>query len=192
VGPPWPGARLDVTVPRKHSMVTLHYTRHFILLICVAATLAATSPWHPSYGPVASFGLYGVLHSSTIVLSLRVQQAVWRKLLFVAIAASLSMLMVMVSLYGGRFMGTLPGTVGPFLLLALSSGLGAASYAALVRRFWIADLPLRAFVSITLGCVLVTAVGLMSEILLQAVGGLWLAIAWWFAFSAGIWYHEVR
>lgn len=165
----------------------LRYARHFLLLACIAAVLAASSPWRPPLGAVASFGLYGVLHSSTVVLSLRVPQPLWQKLLFIAIAACLSMSSVMVGLYGGHFIGTLPGMVGPIILLALASGLGAASYAVLVRRFWIADLPLRGLLWITLGCVLATLVVLMAGMLLNTVGGLGFAVAWWLAFSAGLW-----
>lgn len=179
-----------MTAPLKQPAGALFYARHFLLLGCIAAVLAASSPWRPSLGAVASFGLYGALHSSTVVLSLRAPQPLWRKLLFIAIAASLSMLSVMLGLYGGHVIGTLPGTVGPFILLAFSSGLGAASYALLVRRFWIAGLPLRALLWITLGCVLAVLVVLLVGMLLKTVGGLGFAVSWWLAFSAGLRYCE--
>jgi hypothetical protein len=182
----------DVIEPRKRSAGTLYYVRHFVLLGCLAVVLAATSPWRPSPGAVASFGLYGALHSSTLVVSLRTPQSFRRKLLFIAIATCLSMLSVILSLYGSRYIGMLPNMVGPFLLLALSSGLGAASYAVLIREFWIADLSRRALISITLGCVSVALMVLTAAILLKAVGGLWFAVCWWFAFSAGLWYREAR
>jgi hypothetical protein len=180
----------DVTASRGRSLGALYYGRHFMLIGGIAAVLAATSSWRPSQGAAVSCGLYGALHASTLAVSLRAPQPLRRKLLFVAIAASLSMLSVTMGLYGGRFIGTLPGMVGPYVLLALVSGFGAASYAVLVRRFWIADLPLRALVSITLGCVLVTLAVLMSGIPLKTVGSLWFAVFWWFAFSAGLWHHE--
>jgi len=176
------------TSPSSPS-ATLHYPRHFMLLAGIAAVLAAASPWR-LHGPVASFGLYGALHALTVVLTLRALPSLRRRLLFIAIAASLSMLSAAVGLYGSHFIGTLPGTAGPFLLLALSSGFGAASYAVLVRRFWIAKLSRRSLVSITLGCVLATLVVLTLGILLGTIGSLWLALSWWFAFSTGLWYRE--
>jgi hypothetical protein len=80
---------------------------------------------------------------------------------------------------------------GPALLLTLSSGLGAASYAFLVQRYFGADLSRYALVSIALGCVLATLAVLLSGVYLQG-GGLWFAAFWWFAFSAGLWYHDRR
>jgi hypothetical protein len=79
----------------------------------------------------------------------------------------------------------------PALLLALSSAFGAASYALLVQRYFGANLSLRALASITLGCVLATLAVLWSGIYLRG-GGLWFAAFWWFAFSAGLWYHDGR
>jgi hypothetical protein len=183
-------ARRDAEVPVGQSRDTLNYPLHFILLICMAAVLAATSRWRLSQGAVTSFGIYGALHASAIVLGVRGSRQRLRPLLFIALAACLSMLSVMVGLQGSRHIGTLPGMVGPASLLALSSGLGATSYAVLVRRFWIADLSLQAFAWIALGCVLASLAVLMSGIVLNAVGGLWIAAGWWFAFSGGLWCHD--
>jgi hypothetical protein len=175
----------------KQAMGILHYTAHFILLACVVTLLAATHRWSTTLGAVASFGVYGALHSSMVAVTLRAVQPLWRKLLFVAIGSSLSMLSVALSFYASRLIGRLPGMAGSALLLASSSGLGAASYAFLVQRYFAADLAPRALVSITLGCVLATLAVLASGIYMQG-GGLWFAAFWWFAFSAGLWYHDLR
>ncbi|HWJ36945.1 MAG TPA: hypothetical protein VNR70_16890 [Steroidobacteraceae bacterium] len=113
----------------------------------------------------------------------------WRKLLFVAIGSSLSMLSVTVSFYASQFMGRLPGRAGSTLLLMSSTGLGAASYAILVRYYFEADLARYALLAITLGCVVATLVVLWSGVYLRG-GGLWFAAFWWFAFSTGLWYFD--
>jgi hypothetical protein len=172
-------------------MGILNYERHFILLTCMAAVLAATSRFSPTHGAAASFGIYGALHASALAVTLRAPQPLWRKLLFVIIGASLSMLSATVSFYASRIIGRLPGMAGPALLLALSSALGAASYALLVRRYFGANLSLRALVSTTLGCTFATLAVLWSGIYLRG-GGLWFAAFWWFAFSMGLWYHDRR
>jgi hypothetical protein len=176
-------------VQGKRSSGMLYYAPHFILLACVAAVLAATNRWNSAPGAVASFGVYGALHSSMIAVTLRTSQPLWRRLLFVAIASSLSMLSVTLSYFASRLIGRLPGMAGPALLLTLSSGLGAASYTILVQRYFAADLARHALVSITLGCVLATLAVFLSGIYLQG-GGLWFAAVWWFAFSTGLWYYD--
>jgi hypothetical protein len=167
----------------------LYYAPHFILLSCVAAVLAATNRWNSAPGAVASFGVYGALHSSMVAVTLRTSQPLWRKLLFVAIASSLSMLSVSLSYFASRLIGRLPGMAGSALLLALSSGLGAASFSFLVHRYFAADLARHALASITLGCVAATLAVFWSGIYLRG-GGLWFAAFWWFAFSTGLWYYD--
>jgi hypothetical protein len=176
-------------VQGQRSSGMLFYTPHFMLLACVAALLALTNRWNSAPGAVAAFGVYGALHASMVAVTLRASQPLWRKLLFVAIASSLSMLSVTLSYFASRLIGRLPGMAGSALLLALSSGLGAASYTILVQRYFAADLARRALVSITLGCVLATLAVFLSGIYLQG-GALWFAAFWWFAFSTGLWYCD--
>ena len=166
------------------------YARHFVLLICTALLLAATARWRRSPGVIASFGLYGAVHSSVLVMTLRTAHTHRRKLLFIAIAATCSMLSVSVGFYLRPFVGMLPGIGGPAVFLAFSSGLGAASYAFLIRRFWIGDLPLRAVVSLILVCIAATLMALVSGMHLKILSSLWFAVSWWCAFSAGLWYYD--
>ena len=104
-----------------------------------------------------AFGVYGALHSSLVAATLRTPQPLPRKLLFVVLTAVLSMLSAMLALYGSRYVGGFPGMSGLRLLVTLAAGLGAASYAVLVRRFWVRELTLQSVVSITLGCMLATS-----------------------------------
>jgi hypothetical protein len=172
-------------------MGILYYTRHFGLLACLASVLAATRGWTPAIGVVATYGIYGALHASMLAVTLRARQPAWHRLRFVVIAASLSMLNVVLCLCASRFMGGSVGMVQPALLLSLSSGIGAATYAGLIRRFFGAQLPPSAIVTVMLGCIVATLAVLLSGIYLQS-GGLWVAVSWWFAVSVGLWSCDGR
>jgi hypothetical protein len=170
----------------------LYYVRHFTLLVCLAAALIVTSRWRASPGAANSFAIYGALHASVLAASLRDRQPLGRQILFVAIAALVCMLIARLGLYGMRFAGRLPGFAGPLLLLGVLSGAGALGYTILIRRFWIRDLSpdavgITAFFCILAGCAALTVANRY-----QLLGGLWLAIPWWFAFSAGLCYDEHR
>jgi hypothetical protein len=173
------------------SMGSFYYARHFGLLACVAAVLAATRPWSPAIGVVATFGVYGAVHASTLAVTLRARPPAGRRARFVAIAASLSMLSAALGLCASHFIGGSMGRAQPALLLALSSGIGAATYASLIRRFFGAHLTLSAIVTVVLGCVVATLAVLLSGIYLKG-GGLWVAISWWFALSLGLWRYDGR
>jgi hypothetical protein len=110
---------------------------------------------------------------------------------FVVIAASLSMLSVALGLCASRFIGGSMGMTQTALLLALSSGVGAATYASLIRRFFGARLTFAAILTVVLGCIVATLAVLASGIYLKG-GGLWLALSWWFAMSLGLWVQDGR
>ena len=172
-------------------MGILHYARHFGLLASLAALLAATRGWSPAIGVVATFGIYGALHASTLALTLRAPPRAGRRLRFVVIAASLSMLSAALGVCASRFLGGWMGMVQTALLLSMSSGIGAATYATLIRRFFGAHLTLSAIVTVVLGCIAATLAVLVSGIYLKG-GGLWVAASWWFAMSLGLWVHDGR
>jgi hypothetical protein len=170
----------------------LHYTRHFTLLVCVAALLIVTSRWRASPGAAYAFAIYGALHASLLAASLRDRQPLGLQILFVAIAALVCMLIARLGLYGIRVAGRLSGIAGPLLLLGVLSGVGALGYGILIRQFWIRDLSLDAFGITAFFCVLAVCAALIVGNHYQVLGGLWLAIPWWFAFSAGLCYYENR
>ena len=172
-------------------MGILYYTRHFSLLACLAAVLAATRGWSPAIGVVATFGIYGALHASTLAVTLRARAPAGRSLRFVVIAAALSMLSAALAVCASRLIGGSMGMAQTALLLCLSSGIGAATYASLIRRFFGAHLAPAAIATIVLGCIVATLVVLVSGIYLKGAG-LWVAVSWWFAVSLGLWVHDGR
>jgi hypothetical protein len=172
-------------------MGILYYARHFALLVCLAAVLAATHRWNPAIGVVATLGIYGALHASTLVVTLRARPRPGRRLRFIAIASSLSMLSAALGVCASHFVGGSMGIARTASLLSLSSGIGAATYAGLIRRFFAAHLTLSAIVTIVLGCVVATLAVLVSGIYLKG-GALTVAVSWWFAMSLGLWVHDGR
>jgi hypothetical protein len=172
-------------------MGILYYARHFGLLVCLAAVLAATRRWSPAVGVVATLGIYGALHASTLVVTLRARPRAGRRLRFIAIASLLSMLSTALGVYASHLVGGSMGMARTASLLSLSSGIGAATYASLIRRFFAAHLTLSAIVTIVLGCIVATLAVLVSGIYLKG-GGLWVAVSWWFAMSLGLWVHDGR
>ena len=172
-------------------MGILYYLRHFGLLACLAAILAATRRWIPAIGVVATFGIYGALHASMFAVTLRARQPAGRRLRFVVIAASLSMLSVALGVWASHFIGGSMSMIQTALLLSLSSGIGAATYAGLIRRCFGAHLTLAAIVTVVLGCIAATMAVVVSGLYLKG-GGLWVAVSWWFAMSLGLWFHDGR
>ena len=175
----------------QQALGRVHYPRHFSMLGGIVALLAATEGLHPAIGIPASFGLYGALYCSVTALSMPASDGRWRKPCFVALGASLCALNAALGVYAGRFIGGLPAMVGPALLLALASGFGAAGTGMLIRRLLEADLPLRALLAITLGCIVATLAVLASGIYRHAPGFTF-AASWWLAFSMGLWLHDGR
>lgn len=174
-----PGMRSDVTG-------TLAYRRHFILLAGVTTVLGMTDRWRQDLGALATFGLYGAVHSTLIVATLRAPQTPWRKLSFIAIAAGLAMLCVDMGLFLGHRLGGALGAGAPALLLTFSSALGAASYGFLIRSYWSRELTLRSQVWITLCCGSATLAGLPAGFYLHVVGAWWFAMIWWWSLSIAL------
>ena len=163
----------------------LRYGRHFCLLSPAVLLLAVADPWR-ALGAVGSAGLYGAVHAALLVFCLRGSNTLVRKLVFIAAAAGLAFGGLLSAVNLSRFAAAFPPAAKPVVLLALVSAVGAFSYALLVRRLWIATLPLRALAWMTLGCAAATTIAFTVLPSALAFHGLWLAAAWWFAFSAGL------
>jgi hypothetical protein len=161
------------------------YSRHFLVLSFFAAVLAAPVA-RPRLGIALTFGMYGALHSLALMVSSRARLEPTAKFLFVVCAAVLSASSAAMTLYGARFLEWAPSTASPALLLAMSSGIGALTYAWLIRRFWIAELQYGAIAAIGVVCVAASLLVLATEALPRTSNGLWIAVPWWFAFSAGL------
>jgi hypothetical protein len=163
------------------------YPRHFLILAVISVALAVTNRQHLVVLPFASFLLYGALHASAFVLALRVPRSIGRRSLFIVLAAVLSTLTLGVITLGRHLVGSLPGNAGLFVLLGLAAVTGALTYGVLIRLFWIPELRLGSLAAISLGCMLATYLAFFSLSHWALLGRWWLAVCWWYAFSAGLW-----
>jgi hypothetical protein len=169
----------------------LHYFRHFALLVCIAAGILALRG-RLALDAASWFALYGALHAGALAASLRVRQPWWRSLLFIAVAAGLAMSFARLGLFGMRYAGILPGASGAVAVLGTASWLGAFAYGSLIRRFGLPEFPLGPLAATSSACAL-AALAVLGTVGHSPVrGAVWLTIAWWFTFSAGLWYHERR
>jgi hypothetical protein len=169
----------------------LHYARHFTVLLCISGLLIVIGPARLAAGPQSAFALYGALHASAVAVSVRARQPLRRQMLFISTAALLSMLTADLGLYGARFIGTLPWLSGPSVPLILASAIGAIAYGTLISKLKVHDFKLSALATAALVCALTTFLAFIAGSHYQVLGGLWLAIPWWLAFSVCLWYYDV-
>ncbi len=165
----------------------LHYARHFALLASIAALLGISAPWRTPAGIDVAFASYGALHAGSIAISLRARRELWRRLLFVLAAAVIS---ASATHAGIEFFRLAPRSdaVTALFAIALSSIVGALAYGLLLRSVLEFTLPLHALVWVPVVCALaaLTAFRVGGFTLM----GVWMAAAWWLAFSGSLWYLD--
>jgi hypothetical protein len=145
----------------------------------------------PSLGPFASFAVYGALHATALVLALRARLPLWRRGLFIALAAGLSAMTLRVGVFAGGLSATL-GPGAPYAVFGFSATGGAVAYGILIRRVGIFELTLRELALISCGCALAADLAYITLARWPALGRWGLAILWWFAFSGVLWYCDQR
>jgi hypothetical protein len=168
------------------------YARHFLLLTCFSVLLAIASQLHLSSNLSLSFALYGALHASALMLSLRARQTIWRQCLFIALSASLSATTLHMGIFGGQLSEGLPGSLAPYALIGFSAVIGAVSYGLIIRLFRFYTLTARALAEIAIGCMLASFLALFTLSHEHSLGAWWLAVLWWYAFSGGLWNCDRR
>ena len=168
----------------------LYYGRHFSLLIGMAGSIAIASLQPIMPGPVAAFALYGALHASALVLTLRRAPPLRRRLLFIAAACLLSLSIAYVGLHAARIAGLAHAHFGPRAILAACSIAGALGYGFLIRALRMLELGVSALALIGLACALATGAAFYAGTRYGVPWGVSLAVAWWCAFSGGLWFLD--
>jgi hypothetical protein len=174
------------------SSAHFFYARHFLLLAGCSVVVAAITRLHLLTDLTVCFAVYGALHASALVLALRARQPIWRRCLFIAIAAALSVMALRIGLFGGHLSGTLPGNAALYAVLGFSAVIGALSYGILIRLFGLFELTVGALALIAAGCLLAAFVALFTLAHSHSLGRWWLAVLWWYAFSGGLWFCDRR
>jgi hypothetical protein len=168
------------------------YARQFLLLAGFAVLLAVITRLHLLTDMIVCFAVYGALHASALILTLRARHAAWRSCLFILSAAALSVMTLRVGMFAGRLSGTLSANLAIYAVLGFSAVTGAVAYGILIRLFGIYELTLRLLAVIALACLLATFVAFFTLTLSHSLGRWWLAVCWWYGFSAGLWYCDRR
>jgi len=170
-----------------------HYARHFAVLAAAAIVLFLPSRWNLFSGEfLPTFAISGALHALTLVFALRATHALLRKCAFVALAAALSAITLYIGILSLQLFAILPAGTRLSMVLGICSASGAISYGSLIRFFWLPGFSSRSILAIALGCVLVTLLAFFARGYFPFLAGWWLAAAWWFAFSGGLWYFDTH
>jgi len=168
------------------------YLRHFVCLTCFSVLVGLTAHLPLADNVPLSFALYGGLHAVALSLALRARQPLWRRVLFVGVAAAISVLTLRSGLIALQLLGNLTGNSRLYAALGFASMMGALAYGILIRQLIVYPLPASALVVISVGCVAAAYVGFFALAHGHALGRWWLAVLWWYAFSAGLWYFDRR
>ncbi len=147
---------------------------------------------HLATGLSLSFALYGALHAAALILALRAHHPIWRKCLFVAVAAALSAMTLHFGIIAGQLVGTSRGHAALYAVLGLSGALGAAAYGVLIHLSGIYELTSRSLAVLCVNCLLATCAAIFTLTRFHSPGRWWLAVMWWCAFSGGLWYFDKR
>jgi hypothetical protein len=168
------------------------YRRHFLLLVCFSVVSAILTQRHYLNDLSISFALYGALHALALTLALREDRALWRKGLFIVLAASLSVMTLRVGIWGVQFFEQPPGHLGFFGVIGISAAIGAAVYGVLIRQSRFYALPWAALAAISAACMLATCAAAFTAGHFHSLGRWWLTQPWWYTFSGGICCCDLR
>jgi hypothetical protein len=150
------------------------------------------SRWRLPIDLSSVFAGYGAIHALTLSLSARARRRVWEDCAFIAVAAALSVITFRAALFGRQLGPGLTSGAGTYMLLGLSSMLGAIAYGICIRTFKILPLTLPSLATISAACALASCMALFSRSYFHFAGLWWLAVPWWYAFSGGLWCSERR
>ena len=170
-----------------------YYGRHFSLLAVAALILLLLSRGaHFSEPFLPTFAITGALHASALVFSLRARDVLWRKGVFIALAAGFSVFALYVGILALELFAVLPSYERLYLALGLCALSGAITYGGLVRLFFMPKLSSRAILAIAFFSVFAVFVGFFARSHFPFLGDWWLAAVWWSAFSGGLWYLDTQ
>ncbi len=168
------------------------YSRHFACLTCFTVLLGLTAHLPLAANVPLSFALYGALHAAALSFALRARHPPWRLALFIGAAGALSVLTLRAGLIALQSLGGLCGNARRYAALGFAAMIGAQAYGLLIRQLKMHPMPARVLSLISLGCVAAAYVGFFALTRGLAPGRWWLAVLWWYAFSAGLWYFDRR
>jgi hypothetical protein len=165
-------------------MSEIRFPLHFLLLasavfVLIALHMVSASSLRPLGWNISVWGIastvYGALHGSAVVASLRARSSLRRCVAFLLLAALLSYLVPWLGLF-------LLGSTGLFAL-PVASSLGAVTYALLIRFFWLRRLSWSGITVIAIACAAATMLPFLLGHGQSSYLDIWLTVLWWFTFS---------
>jgi hypothetical protein len=174
-------------------MEHFHYTRHFAVLGVATLLAFLLAHWDLlNDSLIMSFAINGALHAIALALTLRVPRAPQRKLAFIMLASALSVLTMYIGITGLVIFAVLPGNERLYAVLGLCAVSGAITYGSIIRLFWLGKFPSKLILGMAIVCLLATWLAFFIRLHADFLGGWWLAAAWWFAFSGGLWFFDTH
>lgn len=164
-------------------MPYFNFRLHFIVLSAAIFVLAGLSLLPQYEDPLFACAANGILHASAVVTSLRASTTVLRGILFVVLAAGLSIMSLYVGIIALVALSILPDSQRLPAVLGIASMCGAITYGSLVRIFWIRDIRPRVILGLAAVCTGATLTGYVVKLRFDWSGTWWLAAIWWLAFS---------
>lgn len=164
-------------------MTPFDYRRHFRLLAAAIVMLALLDRLPIYENAVFASAANGAMHAVSVVGSLRVAATALRKLLFVAVAAALSIMTLYVGIITLAALSILPNSQKLPAVIGIGAMTGAITYGSLVRLCWNRAIRPRAILGLATVCALTTVGGYFLKLKFQWDGMWWLAVIWWLTFS---------
>ena len=164
-------------------MKYFNFKRHFLLLAVAIIVLGCLSLLPLYDDALFASGVNGALHALTLVASLQVSETVFRKSMFVAIAAGLSILTLYIGIISLVALSILPDAQRLPAVIVIGALCGAITYGSLVRIFWVRGIRSRVILGLAAVCAGATLIGYVLKLRFDLPGMWWLAAIWWLAFS---------
>jgi hypothetical protein len=164
-------------------MTYFNFKRHFLLLGGAIVVLGCLSLLPLYDNALFASSVNGALHALTLVASLYASATLLRKLVFVVIAAALSILTLYIGIVSLVALSILPDAQRLPAVIAIGSLSGAITYASLVRIFWVPGIRSRVILGLAAVCAGATLIGYVLKLRFDWPGMWWLAAIWWLAFS---------
>jgi len=163
--------------------VVFDYRRHFLFLAVAVAFLAGLSQFAIYDNALFASAVNGALHAVALAASLRIAATASRRLLFVAIAAALSIMTLYVGIIALVALSILPNSQRLPAVIGIGAMTGAITYGSLVRIFWNRAIRPRGILGLATLCALATVGGYLLKLKFNWPGMWWLAVIWWITFS---------
>jgi hypothetical protein len=164
-------------------MPYFNFRLHFILRGVAIIVLAGLS-FLPLYDdPLFACAANGLLHATAVVASLRASTTALRRVLFVALAAGLSIMSLYIGIITLVALSILPDSQRLPAVVVIASMCGAITYGSLVRTFWVRAIRPRVILGLAAVCSGATLIGYILKLRFDWPGTWWLAAIWWLAFS---------